>query len=151
MLLISRLKEFVAECKSELHAIKETKIVVSTDEVAKLMKEHHEDNNILMIAIVPEHDIKGKEDNTMVDNGTIFYFLEKIDYSELSHDEYLAVFERTQLVAKEFVLKILSDKEDNKFCGLFSHLADNAFQISPIKALNSCNGYFVNLTFKTVL
>lgn len=151
MLLISRLKEFVAECKSDIQAIKETNIVVSTDEVAKLMKEHNEENNILMIAIVPEHDIKGKEDSAMVDNGTIFYFLEKTDYSEVTQDGYLEVFERTQLVAKEFVEKILSDKEDNKFCGLFQHLADNAFQISPIKALSSCNGHFVNVSFKTVL
>ncbi|EHO13811.1 hypothetical protein [Myroides odoratimimus] len=151
MLLISRLKEFVAECKSDIQAIKATDIVVSTDEVAKLMKEHNEENNILMIAIVPEHDIKGKEDSAMVDNGTIFYFLEKTDYSEVTQDGYLEVFERTQLVAKEFVEKILSDKEDNKFCGLFQHLADNVFQISPIKALSSCNGYFVNVSFKTVL
>jgi len=151
MLLISRLKEFVAECKSDIEAVNAAHVIVTTEDLSKIMQGHHEDNNILMIAVIPEHDVGGKEDNIMVDNSTIFYFLEKTDYSDITTSEYLDIFIRTQLVAKEFVEKVISDKEDNKFCGIFQKLADNAFQISPVKALSSCNGYFVTLSFKSGL
>ncbi|MGG5599338.1 hypothetical protein ACPDHJ_05990 [Myroides sp. C8-3] len=104
-----------------------------------------------MVAIIPEHDIVGKEDNTKVDNGTMFYFLEKTDYSEVTFDQYIDIFIRTQLVAKEFVEKVLSDNSQERFCGLFQALDTINYKVSPVRALSSCNGHVVSLTFKTTL
>lgn len=151
MLLISRLREFVAECKAGIQNINAAHLVMSTDDLSKIMKEHPENKNILMVAIIPEHDIVGKEDNTKVDNGTMFYFLEKTDYSEIDFDQYIDIFIRTQLVAKEFIEKILSDNSQEQFCGLFQALDTINYKVSPVRALSSCNGHVVSLTFKTTL
>lgn len=149
MLLIRSLREFVAECKENISSIKSAKVIVTTDDLSKIMRDHHSDSNILMITILPEHDVEGIEDNYSINNICGFYFLEKTDYSDIVAEEYLNIFERTQQCAKDFLEKVFSDQEEGKYCGLFSNLSKSPSQVSPVKALSGCNGYFVSLEFKT--
>lgn len=152
MLKINRLRELVAEAVSELEALKVGKVVVTKDEISRFMKEHSEDENMLLIAIVPEHDISGAEDAWLAENDLGFYILEKTDYSEHDHDSYLDIFARTQTAAETFVSFILEKSQDSSssICNLFAEFGNNVnIPISPIKGLASCNGYFVGLNFNT--
>lgn len=152
MLKINRLREFVSEAVSEIEALRVGKLVVTKDEISRFMKEHSEEENMLLIAIVPEHDVTGSEDAWQTENDLGFYILEKTDYSEHDHDSYIDVFSRTQAAAESFVSYILDKSEDSSssICHLFSEFGDHInIPISPIKGLSGCNGYFVGLNFNT--
>jgi len=151
MLAVNRLREFVAEAVAELEPLKSGKVVVTKDEIAKFMKDHNESDNMLLIGIVPEHDVSGDEDALGVENDLGFYILAKTDYSEHDHDSYLDIFADTQQAAFDFVQYITEKNTDRNsaICGLFQRLADVSFPITPIKGLSSCNGYFIGLNVET--
>ena len=149
MLTIPRLKEFTVETKASIDSINSAHVVVTINGLNKIMRDHKKGDNILMIAIVPEHEPRGNDDSYLWANITGFYFLEKTDYSDVNSEAYLDIFIRTQKVVKEFINKITTDKEGGKYCGLFSMLDINTIQVSPVEALSSCNGYFVALELKT--
>jgi hypothetical protein len=151
MLTVLRLKEYTAELQAAIPEINSAFLVVTRDEVSKFMKEHTDDKNILLLAILPEHDVTGKEDSSKVNNMMGFYLFEKTDYSEHDHDSYLSVFARTQAAAKKVVDQLLQDKANSTgaLCGFLNYLDESSISITPIKGISGCNGYFVGLSFET--
>ncbi|MBW3519496.1 hypothetical protein [Flavobacterium sp. NKUCC04_CG] len=135
MLKINKLREFVAVCVATLEPVRSGKLVVTKDEVTKFMKDHEMDDNILLLAIVPEHDLGGQDDALKYQNMLGFYLFEKTDYSEHDHDSYLDIFVRTQAAAKLLVEKILEERENQ--CGflggMFLDLNTSSITISPVK------------------
>lgn len=151
MLTINRLREFVAEVVATMPQIKSGKVVVTKEEISKFMRDHDISDNTLLIGIVPEHDVTGNEDAFMVENDLGFYLLDKTDYSEHDHDSYLDIFAKTQQTAFDFV-KLITEKNfenSSSICGLFQNIDDVSFPITPVKALDGCNGYFVGINFNT--
>lgn len=151
MLTVNRLREFVAEAVAAMPDLNSGKVVVTKEEISKFMREHDTSQNTLLIGIVPEHDVTGSEDAFVVENDLGFYLLEKTDYSEHDHDSYLDIFAKTQQTAFDLV-KLITEKNYERgsaICGLFQSLDDVTFPITPIKALEACNGYFVGINFET--
>lgn len=151
MLKISQVKEYADAIKAEFTEIKSSKIVVTADELAKFLKDHAPEDNILMLSLVPEHGVSGSDGAAKWVNTYGVYFIEKTDYSEHDHDGFLDIFIRTQLVAEKFINKLLEDKLDNAglFCGFLAWLDENAITASPVKAFNGCNGYYVEVSLKS--
>lgn len=149
MLKINRLREFCAEAQAEITEINSAKIVVTKDEVAKFMKEHSPDDNFLLLGIIPEHDLSGTEDAWRWQNDLGFYVLQKTDYSEHDHDSYIDIFANVQSVAEKVIDLIISHSEENQtvFCDLFGSKDKIIINVSPVKGLSSCNGYFIGLRF----
>lgn len=151
MLTVNRLREFVAEAVALMPDLNSGKVVVTKEEISKFMREHDTSDNTLLIGIVPEHDVTGNEDALTTENDLGFYLLDKTDYSEHDHDSYLDIFAKTQQTTFEFV-KFITEKNFDRgsvICGLFQNLDDVNFPITPIKALDGCNGYFVGINFET--
>lgn len=151
MLTINRLREFVAEVVATMPQINSGKVVVTKEEISKFMRDHDISDNTLLIGIVPEHDVAGNEDAWMVENDLGFYLLDKTDYSEHDHDSYLDIFAKTQQIAFDFVqlITIRNYDKNSTICGLFQNIDDVSFPITPVKALDGCNGYFVGINFDT--
>lgn len=151
MLAVNRLREFVAEAVALIPEINSGKVVVTKEEISKFMRDHDTVDNTLLIGIVPEHDVSGFEDAFMVENDLGFYLLDKTDYSEHDHDSYLDIFAKTQQTAFDLI-QFITDKNSERgsvICGLFDNLEDVSFPVTPIKALDGCNGYFVGINFET--
>lgn len=150
MLKISTLKQYNLAIQQAIPAIKKQIVVVTPDELVNFMREHKAEDNILMIAIVPDHGVAGEQDKVQWENNTGYYFLEKTD-SKIKHDDYLAVFERTQDVVEQFVTKLLTDKSDNAgiFCNFLSFLEEESISPRPVKGMADCNGYFVPFSFRS--
>jgi hypothetical protein len=153
MLTISHLRQYIPQVQAVIPEIRKAEMAVTVENLMKLMREHEEGDNILLLTLVPEHDLTGNQDSTKWDNTVGFYFLEKTDYSEHDRDGYLSIFERTQTVAKKFVDKLLVDKADNEglFCGFLAFLDESSVSLSPTVALNGCNGYYLQLSMKSNL
>lgn len=151
MLTVNQLRQYSADVKEALPAIRRNEVVVTQDELVKFLSDHTEEDNTLMISIVPGHGMDGNQDSARWVNATGFYFLEKTDYSEYDHEGFLDIFQRTQEVARAFVNKLLIDKADNSglFCGFLAWLEEDSIRVDPVKALNGCNGWFVQIEMKS--
>ncbi|MHA3788336.1 hypothetical protein ACX0HA_09020 [Flavobacterium hauense] len=151
MLTVNQLKEYSADVMAAIPAIKKHVVVVTSEELVKFLNDHTSEENTLMLSLVPGHGMDGSQDNAQWINTTGFYFLEKTDYSQHDHDGYLDIFDRTQNVARRFVNKLIMDKSDNTglFCGFLAWLDESSVRVDPVKALNGCNGWYVQITMKS--
>jgi hypothetical protein len=151
MLKVSDLRAYSTEVKEAIAGINSTYMAVTKENLMKFMQEHKKESNILMLSLIPSHRLTGDPDSAKWNNLVGFYFLEKTDYSQYDAEGYLSIFERTQEVARLFVNKLLEDKADNAglFCGFLAYLDEDSIGVDPIVALNGCNGYYVELAFKS--
>ncbi|WP_116787617.1 hypothetical protein [Flavobacterium psychrotrophum] len=151
--MISRqqLIQLAEDAQQAIPEIKRVETVVTAEELAKLLNDHSEEQNILMLCLWPYKKMTGAEDRAMWSNTMGFFFLTKTDYSEFDREGLLQIFDSTELTAKRFVEKLLSDKADNAsiFCNALSFLDENSISVDPVKALNGCNGHYVEFTLKT--
>lgn len=148
MITINQIREFVAESVSSIDALKKGRVIVTKDDLNRFVKEHHEDDNFLLLGIVPEHDISGGADAYEMSDDLGFYILAKTNYSEYDYDAYLDIFRDAQTIARDFVdyMFALSLNEENGNCHFLQSLNVNAnISISPVKAMAGCNGYYVGL------
>ncbi len=151
MLRINRLREFVAEAVASIDGLNKGRVVVTKDELVKFMKDHPIEENMLLVGIVPEHDVTGQPDAWEVQNDLGFYILAKTDYSEHDHDGLLDMFGLAQEKALDLVKFILDPDEGSQteICAYIRTTENITFPISPVKGLNGCNGYFVGVNFET--
>lgn len=151
MLTVKNLEDYTAAAAAAITEIRTHEVAVTRADLMKFMEEHAESDNTLLLALIPSHDMKGPADAAKWDNTVGFYFLEKTDYSELGRSEYLAIFERTQAVARKFVHKLLTDKADNTglFCGFLAYLSEDSISLDPVVGLHECNGYYLEISMES--
>lgn len=150
MITIPQLENYSTMLKDAVPAIKRVELAVNKEDLAVLMKEHDSDDNILLLAVLPEHGMEGNQDNAQFMNICGWFVLEKTDYGD-SREEYLAIFDRTQAAAKAIIEKMIIDKAENSglFCGFLSGLHESSLSASPIKMLSGCNGYYIQVNITT--
>jgi hypothetical protein len=151
MLTLDNLTQYSANIQAAIPEIKRGEVVVTPEELVKFLNDHTEDQNTLMIALAPQHKLVGDTDAVRWANVTAFYFLEKTDYSAHDHQGFLSIFSRTQIVAKKFVEKLISDKQDNTglFCGFLAWLNESSISVDPVKMNSGCNGWIVEIEFNS--
>lgn len=161
MLLINRLREYLAECKASIKSkdpepkrlFNYATIVVDDSELAKVLEEREETENSFLIAVMPEFNVKGQEDNAEWENITAFFILDKTDYSDHDRDSFINIFASTQIKAKAFVDKLLDDKANHEgvFCNFLAKLDESSITVKPVWKKNGCNGWMVELNFDSPL
>jgi hypothetical protein len=157
MLQLNRLREYQAEVCAQLlddngkKLFNFSDLIIEDTELSKLLKERVEEDNTFFIAVMPDFQMKGDEDNSKWENILAFFILDKTDYSEHDHDSYINIFVETQIKAQAFVDKLLEDKanKDGIFCNFLSWLDENSIRVSPVVKKDGCNGWMVELNFDT--
>jgi hypothetical protein len=149
MILIPELKIYTAEIKAAIPAIKTSHMLLNEAEVVKYLNGIKKTDNQIMLTIIPDAQSKAKdEDNIIMNNAMGFFFLEKTEYSSSQQNDWIAIFERTQATALEFVKKLIYDKTFGS-CGFNKDLDVNNISIKPESGLASCNGWSVEVYFDT--
>jgi hypothetical protein len=159
MLPINRLREYQAEVAAQLFDTEGNKMfnycdmVIDDSELAKILKERVPEDNTLLIAVMPEFNMKGEEDQAKWQNVLQFFILDKTDYSEHDRDSYINIFVQTQAKAQAFVEKLIEDKanHDGMFCGFLSWLDENSIIVYPVWKKEGCNGWSVEISLNTPL
>ena len=159
MLPLNRLREYQAEVAAVLFDENNNKMfnycdmVVDDSELSQILKERVSDDNTFLIAVVPEFNMKGEEDQAKWENILQFFILDKTSYSDNDRDAYLDIFVTTQAKAKAFVEKLLDDKtnQDGMFCGFLSWLDENSIRVYPVWKKDGCNGWAVEINLDTPL
>lgn len=149
MILIPELNQYVTQIREAIPAIKTSHLLLNEAEVVKYLLEMKKTDNQLMLVIIPDARTKAKnEDNILMNNAVGFFFLEKTELSQSQRADWLAIFERTQATAVEFIRKLIRDKNYGS-CGFNRDLDVNNISIEPITGLASCNGWTVEVYFDT--
>lgn len=159
MLPINRLREYQAEVIASLFDEQSNKIfnyaelIINESQLAKILKERKEEDNTFLIAVMPEFNMKGDEDRAKWENILQFFILDKTDYSENDHDEYIDIFVQTQAKAQAFVNKLVDDKANHNgmFCSFLSWLDENSIRVYPVWNMNGCNGWAVEINLDSPL
>lgn len=157
MLPINRLLEYMAECKASLKDVTNktifnyATIVIDDSELANILKDREEGENTFLIAVLPEFNMKGQEDNAEWQNILAFFILDKTDYSENDRDAYLNIFTSTQVKAQALVDKLLEDKSNHTgaLCNFLNKLDENSISVKPVWKKNGCNGWMIELNLNS--
>lgn len=159
MLPINRLREYQDEVIDSLFDEKNNKmfnyaeLIINESQLAKILKERKEEDNTFLIAVMPEFNMKGDEDRAKWENLLQFFILDKTDYSENDHDEYIDIFVQTQAKAQALVNKLVGDKANHNgmFCSFLSWLDENSIRVYPVWNMNGCNGWSVEINLDSPL
>lgn len=150
MISILRLKELLLEVKDKIDAVKKTHLVVDDSELVSFLKDMPESDNIVLVGVIPDFKLLGTEDQSSWNNMLTFMFFEKSSQRDMTDDDYIDVFTRTQQAAKDFVLFLLETKaETGTICGLTDKLKEDSILLRPIYKKAQCNGWMVEIDLET--
>lgn len=139
------LKETLIEVTQNIPAIKKRHVLVSDDEMVEFLSDHKAADNILLLAVLPTYGGFGEEDASGAISYLQFFVLEKVDYKSLKNqDEYIAVFQRTISVARDFVKEMFGINLLN----CTGEQLQYDFQIRPVSRKAQCNGYEIQIDSK---
>jgi hypothetical protein len=152
MIPINRLREFLVEKKDQITEINYTQLVIDDSQFASIVKERDTCDNCMMIAVLPMHEVIGKQDQEQIINSMLFFFVEKQADKDNNHDDFIDVFARTQAVAKKFIDLILEEKSnDNTICGILSDIIEDSIVIETVWSKAQTHGYMVAFDIKSKL
>lgn len=143
MITVNRLRELATEVKILIPEIKKTYIVVDDSQFIKILNNYEPDENMLLVIVLPDYNIKAKNEDTYKwNNGMGFFLLEKYVHKDLDDDEKLDIHQRTAQVMKKFVEGyLLRGFDDSNVCNIFSDIDANSISISPVWEKAQTNGY----------
>jgi hypothetical protein len=152
MITVNRLREFLVEKKDQIEEINYTQLVIDDSQFASIVKEREPSDNCMMIAVLPMHEVIGKQDQEQIINLMLFFFVEKQADKDNNHDDFIDVFARTQAVAKKFIDLILEEKtNDDTVCGIVSDIIEESIVIETVWSKAQTHGYMVSFEIKTKL
>ncbi len=151
MVDIKRLYEFGLEIKAADIGINHFRMVDGPDKLIESLKDLTEDENHILIIILPSHNSNGSTsfDDLDYNNFTQFLILEKFDIRliENNYDEMM-VFDRTLNTTKKLIDKMKNDfYENEKYCDLMAKINVGSLQIDPIRHQSETSGYSLVFTF----
>lgn len=137
------LREKVADMRTAVPEINSVKFVVDDDELSSDLTSHTAKENIFLGVVIPSYDGFGKEDESGYRSFLQFFVMEKVDYKSLKNqDEYIAIFQRTLLVAKKIINNFFGT--DGERC-LSMDLDYNSLKVYPVSKKSQCNGYVIEI------
>lgn len=129
----------------------ETQITVAEDdEVAKLVKDLPNANNLCtLIVVVPSHDaVLPDEDTRQTNNNLLFFVVKKYD-SKAGNQDKLNNFSLCQVEIQALLNKILDLKGTFEANCIFSNINLESATITPVSNYYNQNGYLLQLSTKT--
>ena len=144
------LRDFLELCKSELAEIGHVNSFIDDSQMVKGLEEIDSDDKLLLFGILPDYGGDSRDDEAlMFDNGLDFLILKKVEYRNLTNEEFIDVLQETLLAVREFIKLVYKQKDEG--CGQFHFLKEGSEQIVPIWAKAGCNGYMVSFNLLTDL
>ncbi len=141
----SQLNVLIQQLKETDPAINAAWMVVDDSQLTKNLAERGAYENMFLVAVLPNYGTTGTNaDNYRTTTQGMLMILEKTDYSELSQEELIAVFERTFVVAERLRNSLLEQATTG--CAHFlRNMFVDSLQLEPLWKKADCNGW--SLTF----
>ncbi|WP_018676130.1 hypothetical protein [Riemerella columbina] len=137
--------ELLQEIKSEIEGINKAWIVVDDSQLGNTLERREKSDNAYLVGVLPSYGTDAINADAIKDTMVSqIMVLEKTDYSELSEEEFIEVFERTyQLMRK--VRNILIRKISDPCYMPMANIDLNALDFDPVWKKSQCNGWSLDI------
>ena len=142
MIKIRDLKNYIESCNSRIDSITKALMVSTENQLVKRIDDF-EETDIVLVAIVPSADSKGKDVDNIVESETLIMFiLGKIDSGSEDDDDFIDNMESFQNAVTDLKNLMIADKQDTESgCHLMKGLDINSIHTDPEYNYLGCNGY----------
>lgn len=142
-----QLNNLLTEIKDNISAINKTYAVVHDSQLVDYLQDFTAGDNQLLIGVFPDYGYTGDVSSYRTTSVEMMMVLEKCDYSTLTYEEYIALFERTCQTARAIVDFLIS-KAEMGCSSLLEHIDVSGITIEPVWKKGDCNGYSINFDTK---
>lgn len=151
LLTISELKAMLDGYMAELPEVNYTNTVIDDSQLANIVKKISEDENMLLVGVVPDYTSETNEDEEafMLRNSTEVLVLKKTDYSRYNHEDFMAMMDETLAVAEKLIEFLVRDKYSGTGCAKLPFLNEQSIQATPVWRKSECNGWMVSFNLRT--
>ena len=134
-------KQLLENIKNQIPEINKSWVVVDDSQLTSTLGEVEREDNILLVGVLPNYGTRGANADSYGDTtyGLIFV-LEKTDYSELTYDEFIDLFERTYQTTKK-VRNLMLYFAVNSCSSFLRNIYVDSLGISPEWKKAGCNGW----------
>lgn len=139
--------EFLQELKSEIEGINKAWLVVDDSQLGNTLERRSAEDNAFLVGVLPSYGTNGKRDAVKDTLVSQLLIIEKTDYSELTEEEFVNIFERTYQLAKK-VRNFLIEKMESGCYISFANLDIDGIEIVPIWKKSQCNGWSVEFSLE---
>lgn len=141
-------REFIQETKTEIEGINRAWIVVDDSQLGQTLEQRSKEDNVYLIGVLPSYEPQVRNSDNVKDAIiSQILVLEKIDYSELTEDEFIDVFERTYHIAKRVEERLQNKLDGGCFFGGSMPLLEE-LEIIPVWKKSQCNGWSINFSIE---
>ena len=148
MLRVNDFRNYITTIKEAIDALTFSETVMDDSQLAKFL-DVRKLSDCIILGIIPEHKPNGSADNLKSRDLVSILVLRKVSRQDQTHSEFLDNIHFMQEIAKQVSDKLLDDFEDENDCGFMRYLEPASFKITPIWALNSCDGYQIDFSLNT--
>lgn len=140
------LREFLFEIKTKIEGINKTWLVVDDSQLGNSLEQRAVSDNAYLVGVLPSYDARIRNADSIKDSIiSQILILEKTDYSELSEDDFIDVFERTYQIAKAVKQELLAKVGTGCFSsGVLMDITE--INIVPIWKKSQCNGWSIDFS-----
>ncbi|MDY3362629.1 hypothetical protein PG623_01300 [Riemerella anatipestifer] len=139
--------ELLQEIKAEVPGINKAWLVVDDSQLGNTLESREKEDNAYLVGVLPRYGTEAINVDAIGDTVTTqILVLEKTDYSELTEDEFIAVFERTYHLMKK-VKDLLIVKISDPCYMPTDRLDLNGLDFDPVWKKSQCNGWSLDIQF----
>lgn len=139
-----QLNEFIQEVKAQVEGINSAWVVVDDSQLGNTLEKKSKDSNAYLVGVLPSYGSRVYSGSMRQTTISQLLIVEKTDYSELSQDDFIDIFERTYQLANE-VIKIITNMAESGCYPQFYHLDLDNINMSPVWKKSQCNGWAIDL------
>jgi hypothetical protein len=145
MLRVNQLRTLLQECQDQIPGINRNELVLDDSELTNFLKDFKPTENCMLIAVMPQFNVKGQEDSIQFVNQLQFMILKKsADKNFKNQGDYLDVFQETQGLMLLLIEKVLGEKIED-LCGDFSNVIEESISVYPVWQKAQCNGWTLEI------
>ena len=151
MITPAAVKAILNEMKATIPGIKTSELVVNESQLANFVKELSEEDNNILLGIIPEAAMVGDQDSLKWNNALLFFIFKKTSSRDVTHNDFIDIFNETLNCANQLVEILLAEKsgDNGDFCGIANELVEDSIDVQPVWNYFGCNGYLVKISLLT--
>jgi len=150
MIDINFLRSYSNRLKDAIESINFAEVVVDDSQLVNMLEDISSSEKHLLFTVIPDFSTSGRHvDDIQKRADTVIMVLQKTDYSDVTHPEFLDIMQDTLVSANAIELKMIADKNDysDEGCQYMKQLNVSSINVIPVWGYSGCNGWSLEFNF----
>jgi hypothetical protein len=151
MIDINFIKSYSNRLKDVIDSINFAEVIIDDSQMVNFLEERSTSDEHLLFTVIPDFANAGASaDNIKKQTDTFILVLQKTDYSDVSHTEFLQIMQETLISARAIETQMIKDKYDYSAegCQYMKLLNVGSVRITPVWKMAGCNGWSIEFNFE---